>query len=183
MESADSISNSFSCPCCGQHVESVAVLFDPTSSTITNGNVSIRLSRQQFKLAKFMIERFPMPVTKEAMYDDCFMTIHGDGPEMKIVDVVVCKIRPPLAELGFVIETMWGTGYRLVSADPKQANAVKEASIRVRAPGSMHMWRPEYDAKLIDLIGRKMKPAAIASIMRLPYMTVERNIKRLQLLS
>ena len=39
---------------------------------------------------------------------------HGDDlPEIKIVDVFVCKLRKKLAPHGIKIETMWGVGYVL----------------------------------------------------------------------
>lgn len=40
-----------------------------------------------------------------------------DTPEIKIVDVWVCKIRKKIAGSGVVIETVWGTGYRVGTAD------------------------------------------------------------------
>ncbi|MFC3071509.1 winged helix-turn-helix domain-containing protein [Shinella pollutisoli] len=37
-----------------------------------------------------------------------------DAPEIKIVDVLVCKIRKKLTGLDIPIHTVWGEGYRLV---------------------------------------------------------------------
>lgn len=46
-----------------------------------------------------------------------YHALYGDridgGPDPKIIDVFVCKIRKKLAPLGFVIETVWGRGYSL----------------------------------------------------------------------
>jgi len=62
-----------------------------------------------------------------------------DEPEMKIVDVFVCKLRKKLAEAGngaaACIETVWGRGYvlREPKADPAAAGAVKSPS-RPAAP-------------------------------------------------
>lgn len=46
----------------------------------------------------------------------CWDRPDADWPEVKIVDVVVCKIRARLreAESPLRIETVWGQGYRLV---------------------------------------------------------------------
>lgn len=37
----------------------------------------------------------------------------GDMPEIKIIDVFVCKARKKLARFGIRIDTVWGEGYRL----------------------------------------------------------------------
>jgi two-component system cell cycle response regulator CtrA len=38
-----------------------------------------------------------------------------DEPELKIIDVFICKVRKKLAEAGApkLIETVWGRGYRM----------------------------------------------------------------------
>lgn len=167
------------CPCCSQRVEGKRLLADEDSGVITNGEVHIRLRAQQFKLAKFLIERFPLTASKESIYDNVFMHYDGSGPEMKIVDVVVCHIRPHLAELGLVIETVWGKGYKLVEAAPQMANSIKDASVRIRLPGTYHQSTAESDKQILDFIKRKMKVTEIATRMNLPYMTVERAVRRL----
>lgn len=49
--------------------------------------------------------------------DSLWMALYGtrvdDGPEIKIIDVFVCKIRKKLARFGITIDTIWGQGYRL----------------------------------------------------------------------
>ncbi|MER9912667.1 winged helix-turn-helix domain-containing protein [Mesorhizobium sp. M0050] len=37
-----------------------------------------------------------------------------DEPELKIIDVFVCKLRKKLKPLGVEIQTVWGQGYRLL---------------------------------------------------------------------
>ncbi|AEG53144.1 winged helix-turn-helix domain-containing protein [Sinorhizobium meliloti] len=173
------IPNALKCPCCGQVVEGVSYLADPISQTITNGVKSVRLTTQQFEVAQFLLESYPRVATKEAIYDRCFMRPTGEGPDMKIIDVRICHIRPLLAEIGMVIETVWGKGYRVVSADATQANEIKEASIRYREQGSAHRWKPEYDDTLKDLMSRRFSITQCATRMKLPYMAVERAWKRI----
>jgi len=36
------------------------------------------------------------------------------APEIKIVDVFICKMRKKLTPFGIVIETVWGQGYRML---------------------------------------------------------------------
>lgn len=172
--------NSLICPCCLQFVEDVKFLADPSTGVITNGDKEIKLTLQHFKLAKFLIDRFPLMATKEAIYDGVFMRDNGEGPDMKIIDVIVCKVRPALAEVGLVIETVWGKGYKIIEADPSEALLVKDRSIRVRAAGSMIRWTEAHDEQLLGLMRRKMKVAQAAAIMKMPYMAVERHYRKLK---
>lgn len=174
------IQNSLTCPCCNQLVEGAAFLADLNTLVITNGIFSAKLTPRQFAVAKVLIDAFPRMVTKEEIYDRAFLYPNGDGPEIKIVDVMICKIRPPLAEIGLVIETVWGKGYKMVEEDATKANAIKDASIRLRGLGAAHRWTPAHDEQLLDLMRRRLKPTACATIMKLPYMAVERNMKRLE---
>lgn len=49
-----------------------------------------------------------------------------DAPELKIVDVFICKIRKKLAPYGVAIETLWGSGYRVSTVDLLQRVAAGE---------------------------------------------------------
>lgn len=171
--------NSVICPCCQQPIDGLAFLADPISQTISKGSKKIRFSRQQFAVAQALINAFPGMITKNHLYDTVFSGIGGDGPDIKIIDVRICHIRPFMAELGMVIETVWGQGYKLLAADAEDANNIKDASFRRRGKGSSPRWKPEHDAELLDLHRRKFTVTQCATKMRLPYMTVERNLKRL----
>ena len=43
-----------------------------------------------------------------------------EEPELKIVDVFVCKMRKKLTPFGVVIDTVWGRGYRLTPDNKKK---------------------------------------------------------------
>ncbi|WP_165447328.1 winged helix-turn-helix domain-containing protein [Rhizobium ruizarguesonis] len=171
--------NSIICPCCLQFVDDVNILVDSVGCQIANGTKTIKLSRQQFNVAKYLIDCYPRMAEKGDLYSNVLLDEHGEGPEMKIIDVLVCKIRPALADIGLVVETVWGKGYKIVMADASEGNAIKDMSIRIRKPGSAQRWLPEHDETLLDLIRRKHKVAACASIMKMPFMAVERHYKRL----
>lgn len=70
------------------------------------------------------------PLSKQLIYDSVYPV--GNGPEIKIVDIFVCKIRARLAEHRDRIEsqghsafiaTLWGFGYRLVPLDECKGKA------------------------------------------------------------
>lgn len=172
--------NSMICPCCLQLVEGAAFLADPTTGQITNGSKTVTLTRKQFSVAQYLINTYPRVSKKDSLYDHVFVDAAGSGPGAKIVDVMICNIRPILAEVGLVIETVWGIGYRLVETDAENAAAIKDTSIRLREKGSMYRWLPQYDEQLLELMRRRNSPTQCATLMRLPYMTVERAYKRLQ---
>lgn len=53
---------------------------------------------------------------KPKTQDHIFQSLYWDrldAPEIKIVQVQVCKLRAGLAEIGAGFETLWGKGYRL----------------------------------------------------------------------
>lgn len=52
-------------------------------------------------------------VTKDAAMSALYRDHGDDEPEVKIVDVFICKIRKKIAVFGLTIETIWSVGYRL----------------------------------------------------------------------
>lgn len=51
--------------------------------------------------------------TKESLMLALYSERAGDPPEIKIIDVLVCKIRKKVSRFGVCIETVWGQGYSL----------------------------------------------------------------------
>lgn len=169
------------CPCCGQMVTGKRFLIDEDAQIIVNNKgVSSRFQNKQFKLAKLLVDSFPRTVTKEQIYDNVLVDHAGEGPELKVIDVMICKIRPDMAALGLVIETVWGKGYRLLESDPEMAREIMQASVKNREKGSAHRWKPHHDTQLADLMGRGFNVSQSASIMKLPYTTIERHMKMMK---
>lgn len=81
---------------------------------MVNGQV-VPLTGKEFQCLAFLAMRRGSTVTKEMF----LAHLYGgrDEPEMKIIDVFICKIRRKLAEAGAanVIETVWGRGYTVAS--------------------------------------------------------------------
>lgn len=55
--------------------------------------------------------------SKDAIFNTVWFDRMYDPPEMKIVDVVICKIRKKLFPYQIRIETIWGAGYLLKDSD------------------------------------------------------------------
>ncbi len=75
--------------------------------------VQVPLTGKEYACLEYLATRRGMTVTKEMF----LAHLYGgrDEPEMKIIDVFICKLRRKLAEAGSppVIETVWGRGYTI----------------------------------------------------------------------
>jgi two-component system cell cycle response regulator CtrA len=77
---------------------------------VANGQV-VRLTGKEFELLRLLMLRKNMVLTKDAVLSHLYGGM--EEPEVKIVDVFVCKIRSKMAKAGLkdVIGTVWGRGY------------------------------------------------------------------------
>lgn len=66
--------------------------------------------------------------TKSRIFDAVYAMRRGDEtPEMKIVDVFVCKLRRKLWPYDIEIETVWGWGYRMSQASREKLAELRSA--------------------------------------------------------
>jgi two-component system cell cycle response regulator CtrA len=74
---------------------------------------AVPLTGKEYTCLEFLASRRGMTVTKEMFLSH----LYGgrDEPEIKIIDVFICKLRRKLAEAGAppLIETVWGRGYTI----------------------------------------------------------------------
>ncbi len=70
-----------------------------------------RLTGKEYSCLELLMTRQGMTVTKEMFLHHLYSG--RDEPEMKIIDVFVCKLRRKLRDTGLdnLIETVWGRGY------------------------------------------------------------------------
>lgn len=75
----------------------------------------LHLTGKEFKMLELMALRTGATITKDQFLNHLYGGM--DEPELKIIDVFICKIRNKLRKFGasYQIETIWGRGYRLVS--------------------------------------------------------------------
>ena len=59
-----------------------------------------------------LVARIGQCVAKAALMDALYFDRAHEEPDPKIVDILVCKIRKKIAGSGYLIETVWGQGYR-----------------------------------------------------------------------
>jgi two-component system cell cycle response regulator CtrA len=89
---------------------------DLSRKRATVGRLTIPLTGKEFRLLEVLALNAGRTVTKATLLDNMYGGL--DEPELKIIDVFVCKIRHKLRGhgLGPMIETIWGRGYTLPKA-------------------------------------------------------------------
>lgn len=125
LQQAESDRPSPTCPHCGEALYSKMMKFSGLEfHTAENLTIVVRTEPTR-EILKFTISEATLfavlahakgrIVSKERLYDGMYWRRAGDGPDSKIIDVVVCKIRKKLIQyqLPFVIQTWWGRGYQL----------------------------------------------------------------------
>ena len=83
---------------------------------VSFNNTPIHLSGKESAVLELLMLRKGLVITKEMLLNHLYGGM--DEPEMKIIDVFVCKLRKRLERAGLmnVIETVWGRGYTLRNA-------------------------------------------------------------------
>jgi two-component system cell cycle response regulator CtrA len=93
----------------------------------------VHLTGKEYAILELLVLRRGMVLTKEAFLNHLYGGI--DEPEMKIIDVFICKLRKKLAQAGAgnLIGTVWGRGYMM--RDPNSQGALSAAALQ--APESL----------------------------------------------
>src|SRR5271165_2353304 len=92
------------------------------SRDVSVDGTPVHLTGKEYAILELLVLRKGMVLTKEAFLNHLYGGI--DEPEMKIIDVFICKLRKKLAMANtgqHYIETVWGRGY--VLRDPKEGAA------------------------------------------------------------
>jgi len=101
------------CPCCRQALpQSPELIVDESGILVRNGRFAA-LTRHEFALFETLQNAGHRILSREAL----LRSIYGlqiEEPEIKIIDVFVCKLRKKLKPLGVEIQAVWGSGYRLL---------------------------------------------------------------------
>jgi two-component system, cell cycle response regulator CtrA len=73
----------------------------------------VHLTGKEYAILELLMLRKGMVLTKEAFLNHLYGGM--DEPEVKIIDVFICKLRKKLAQAGaeHVIGTVWGRGYMM----------------------------------------------------------------------
>lgn len=93
--------------------------------------IGVRLSPSEGAIFDLLLARRPRVVTKEALLA-ALEALNGTEPEIKIVDVQICKLRKKLAGTKIKIKTAWGAGFSLEGVPPDDDATTDDASEALR---------------------------------------------------
>lgn len=108
------------------HSESV-VRFDKVSIHLDTRIVEVdgtrvHLTNKEYAILELLVLRRGTVLNKEMFLDHLYISV--DEPEIKIIDVFVCKLRKKLADAAGgtnYIDTVWGRGYMLKEYDEQES--------------------------------------------------------------
>lgn len=97
------------------------VLLNLDSREVTVAGTPVHLTGKEYSILELLVLRKGMVLTKEAFLNHLYGGM--DEPEMKIIDVFICKLRRKLGQAGAdnLIATVWGRGYMVRDPAPSQA--------------------------------------------------------------
>jgi two-component system cell cycle response regulator CtrA len=89
------------------------LLLNLDSHEVAVDNQPVHLTGKEYAILELLVLRKGMVLTKEAFLNHLYGGM--DEPEMKIIDVFICKLRKKLATAGAgnLIGTVWGRGYMI----------------------------------------------------------------------
>lgn len=88
------------------------LMLDLSERTISVGGERVPLTAKEYAIVEILMQRRGMVLTKNQLLSHLYGGM--DEPEMKIIDVFVCKLRRKIAHLNdgeHYIATSWGRGY------------------------------------------------------------------------
>lgn len=101
------------------------VVLDQARQAVAVDGRPVRLTRREYEVLEMLMLRRGTVIGKEA----CMARLYGaeDGPETRIVDVFVCKLRRKLAAAGAaeILRTVWGVGYAAEEPGPAAIAAAR----------------------------------------------------------
>ena len=104
----------------------IAVNLD--AKTVDVGGVTVHLTGKEYQMLELLSLRKGTTLTKEMFLNHLYGGM--DEPELKIIDVFICKLRKKLSEAtagDSHIETVWGRGY--VLRDPEPVSDVRNVAL------------------------------------------------------
>jgi two-component system, OmpR family, response regulator len=106
------ITNAHEKVCClEENLMNVGLKFIPEAHSIMRDGVTVSLTAREFIIFNHLYKKQPTPVTREELItqfeNDLEMTARN-------IDVHVFSLRKKMSKINITIETVWGTGYKVV---------------------------------------------------------------------
>lgn len=107
----------------------VAVNLDAKTASVDG--TAVHLTGKEYQMLELLSLRKGTTLTKEMFLNHLYGGM--DEPELKIIDVFICKLRKKLSEAtqgSNYIETVWGRGYVLRDPEPGHLDAPEDLALR-----------------------------------------------------
>ena len=74
------------------------------------------LTESEARICRLLSTKMGQTVTRDALMNAIYFDRNGEEPNIKIVDIFICKLRKKLAARNcpLMIDNTWGKGYRLL---------------------------------------------------------------------
>lgn len=111
------------CPLCGSPIPEMPVTILPERGMVIANGMFAVLTGKETSLLQRLVEVFPRVLDREAALHWLYQLHPDKEPEIKIIDVFICKLRKKIEPIGVRIDATWGKGYALaVQSKPKIVN-------------------------------------------------------------
>ena len=109
------------------------LLLNLNSNEVAVDDQPVHLTGKEYAILELLVLRKGMVLTKEGFLSHLYGGT--DEPEMKIIDVFVCKLRKKLALAGAdnLIGTVWGRGYMIREPSSDRSKGPQEAAPQLTA--------------------------------------------------
>jgi two-component system cell cycle response regulator CtrA len=106
-----------------------SIVLDMDSNIVTVDSETVHLTEKEYRILELLFLRSGSIVAKESFLNHLYGG--NDEPDIKIIDVFVCKLRRKLAQAGAgeVITTGWGRGYIVRDATTTNQSAPRPAPV------------------------------------------------------
>ena len=139
-------------------VQSGDLVVNLDSKTVEVNGARVHLTGKEYQMLELLALRKGMTLTKEMFLNHLYGGM--DEPELKIIDVFMCKLRRKLANASGgknYVETMWGRGY--VLRHPTEEEGVGlTLRIRVNIAGGRYLAAHIPGARYVELPGADHLP-------------------------
>ena len=102
------------CPTCGQRLPRVTVRIDAGAQIVVASGRYTILTETEFLIFEALYTAPGKTATREMLANGIYSLRPNDEPDLKILDVYICKIRRKIEGMGIEIRTVWGQGWRMI---------------------------------------------------------------------
>ena len=115
-------------------IETGNTAVDLDAKTVSVEGKHVHLTGKEYQMMELLSLRKGTTLTKEMFLNHLYGGM--DEPELKIIDVFICKLRRKLQDAGApnIIDTVWGRGY--VLREPEPAQETKEGYRDIEGEGA-----------------------------------------------